>query len=57
MDRKKLLWGGMIVGSTVGAYLPMLWGENALFSFSSVMFTFIGGIAGIWGGLWLSKKF
>lgn len=49
MDRKKLIWFGMTVGSAVGGYMPMLWG-GSLFSFTSVILTAIGGIAGIWLG-------
>lgn len=37
----------MTVGSTLGGFVPSLWGDS-LFSISSVFFTMIGGIAGIW---------
>lgn len=46
MESKKLIYFGMIVGSVVGGYLPIVWGGSA-FSFSSVILSAIGGIAGI----------
>jgi len=47
MDNKKLIWLGLFLGSLVGGYIPMLWGDD-LFSFSSIIFTAIGGFLGIW---------
>jgi hypothetical protein len=35
-----------MVGSSIGAYVPMLWGSGIL-SFQSIIFSLIGGIAGI----------
>jgi uncharacterized membrane protein YoaK (UPF0700 family) len=45
----KLIWLGMFVGSTIGGFVPMLWGAGAL-SFSSVFLSAAGGILGIWLG-------
>lgn len=51
----KLLIGiGMFVGSTVGSYVPLLWGGN-VFSFISILFSVIGGILGILLGYQVSK--
>jgi hypothetical protein len=51
----KLLIGiGMFVGSTMGSYVPALWG-GSLFSLTSILFAMIGGIGGIWLGYQLSK--
>jgi uncharacterized membrane protein YeaQ/YmgE (transglycosylase-associated protein family) len=51
----KLLIGiGMFVGSTVGSYVPALWG-GSLFSLTSILLAMIGGIVGIWLGYQLSK--
>ncbi|MBC7972511.1 MAG: hypothetical protein H7Z11_20695 [Verrucomicrobia bacterium] len=51
----KLLIGiGMFVGSTIGSYVPVLWGCSML-SFISILFSFIGGIVGIWLGYQVSK--
>ena len=47
MDSKKLIWVGLAVGSTIGSYLPSLWGAS-LFSAWSVILSAVGGIAGIW---------
>jgi hypothetical protein len=44
---KKLVWMGAMVGSTLGGLLPMLW-HASLFSFSSILLSMIGGVAGIW---------
>jgi len=56
MSAKTLIWIGVFVGSTVGGFLPSLWGDNA-FSFSAIIFSTIGGLLGIWGGFKLSKMF
>jgi hypothetical protein len=45
---------GMIVGSTLGGFVPLLWGADFL-SFSSILFTAIGGFAGIWAGYKLGR--
>jgi len=50
----KLLIGiGMFVGSTIGSYVPVLWGGSML-SFISILFSLIGGIVGIWLGYQVS---
>ena len=43
----KLIWIGMAIGSTIGGLIPNLWGSD-IFSISSILFTAIGGIVGIW---------
>ncbi len=40
---------GLLIGSTIGGYLPSLWGAG-LFSFSSIIFSAVGAIAGIYLG-------
>ncbi|HEX8974598.1 MAG TPA: hypothetical protein VF817_03880 [Patescibacteria group bacterium] len=47
MIPKWFVWFCVIIGSTAGAYLPMLWGSDVL-SVSSVIFSGIGGLLGIW---------
>ncbi len=49
MDSKKIIWIGMFIGSTVGSYIPSLWGAG-VFSFSSLLFATLGGFVGIWFG-------
>ena len=46
----------MTIGGTVGAYIPLLWGDSA-FSISSVIFSGLGGIGGIWLGYKLRNKY
>ncbi len=53
MERKQLIWLGLFVGSTIGGLIPELWGAGML-SFSSILLSAVGGIAGIYGGLKLS---
>jgi hypothetical protein len=38
---------GMVFGSSLGGWVPTLWGVG-FFSFSSIVGTTIGGILGIW---------
>lgn len=44
---KKLVGLGMILGSSLGAYVPTWFGAGA-FSFTSILGAFVGGILGIW---------
>ena len=53
MNSKALIWVGAIVGSTIGSIVPAIWG-GSMFSMSSIIFSTIGGIAGIWIGFKLS---
>lgn len=46
----------MTIGTFAGAYVPLLWGGDS-FSFSSVIFSGIGGIGGIWLGYKLGKMY
>ncbi len=51
----KLIIGiGVFCGSTIGSYIPVLWG-GSLLSFSSIFFSVIGGIVGVWLGYRVSK--
>ena len=44
---KQMVWLGAIVGSTIGGFVPELWGAGA-FSFSSLLLSAAGGILGIY---------
>jgi hypothetical protein len=50
MSTKSLIWIGVFVGGTAGAYLPALWGNTNALSLSSIALSMIGGLAGIWLG-------
>jgi len=54
MSSKRLIWFGVIVGSTLGSYIPLLWGAG-FFSFSSITFGALGGMLGIWLGFKISQ--
>jgi uncharacterized membrane protein YeaQ/YmgE (transglycosylase-associated protein family) len=44
---KKMIMLGMVVGSLVGGYIPILFGAG-IFSMSSVITSAIGALIGIW---------
>ncbi len=52
MSRKKLVLLGMFIGSFAGGYAPSFFGVNDLLS--SLLFSTVGGILGIWIGYRLS---
>ena len=45
---------GVLVGSTLGSFVPSLWGEG-VFSFSSILLGFVGAFAGLWIGFKISQ--
>jgi hypothetical protein len=44
---QRRIWVGVLVGSTVGSFIPELWGGDLL-SYSSVLLGGVGGFAGLW---------
>ena len=46
---KKLIWLGVFIGSTLGGYLPALFGAD-VFSFWSIVGSVVGGIVGVFAG-------
>jgi hypothetical protein len=44
---KKAIWMCVIVGSTIGGCVPSLW-HASMFSLWGVVFSTLGGLAGIW---------
>ena len=46
MSEKTLIFLGMTVGSIIGGYIPAVFGIG-LFSFTSIITSALGGIAGI----------
>lgn len=53
VSSKSLAMIGMIVGSLIGGYIPVLFGADLL-SLISVITTAIGGILGVWLALKIS---
>ncbi len=49
MERKTLIWIGMFISSTIGSFIPGLWGAG-VFSLWSIILSAVGGLAGIWFG-------
>ncbi len=54
MNAKALIMIGLIAGSTLGGYVPALWGAGG-FSMASVLLGGVGGLAGIWAGYKISR--
>lgn len=47
MNNKTATYIGIVVGSTIGSYIPALWGAGFL-SFSSILLGGVGAVVGIW---------
>jgi len=41
------VWLGVLIGSTIGSFIPELWGGDVL-SYTSVLLGGVGGFAGLW---------
>jgi hypothetical protein len=50
---RRVVWLFVGFGMTVGGFVPLMWGGNAL-GFASLVFGTLGGVAGLWAGLKLS---
>ena len=55
MFQNKFIFLCLFIGSTIGGYIPLLWGDNFL-SMTSVLFSGVGGLAGIYIGYSLQQK-
>jgi uncharacterized membrane protein YeaQ/YmgE (transglycosylase-associated protein family) len=51
-----LVYIGLFVGSTIGGIIPELWGAD-MFSISSMVFSAVGAIIGIYIGFKLSQEY
>ncbi|MBP9711329.1 MAG: hypothetical protein KBD50_03690 [Candidatus Pacebacteria bacterium] len=56
MQPRTLMWILVLVGSTVGGYLPMLWGQG-LFSGASLFLSLAGAAVGLWLGFYIAKNY
>ena len=54
MSQKSAVMTGMIVGSIMGGYLPVLWGADFL-SYWGIITSTVGGLLGIYIGYKLSQ--
>ena len=55
MVTKKWCYLGLFVGSSIGGYLPTLWGAE-MFSFAGIFGSLVGGIIGIWAGYQIGQR-
>jgi len=46
MSTKTLIFWGLLIGSTVGQLVPLLWG-GGIFSVTAIIFSGIGALVGI----------
>jgi hypothetical protein len=46
-----------IIGMTAGGSAPMLWGDTNFLDGWSILGGLIGGFAGIWLGVFISKRY
>ena len=54
MERSKLIWLGLFLGSAIGGFVPSLWGSG-IFGMGGVIGSAIGGFLGIWLGFKLGE--
>jgi hypothetical protein len=47
---------GALVGMIIGGAVPMLWGDSNFLGAASILLGMIGGFAGIFAAVWLSKQ-
>lgn len=50
MNTRHFVWIGVLVGSTIGSWIPAIW-DAGNFSISGVIFGMIGGFVGIYIGV------
>jgi hypothetical protein len=47
------IWIGILIGSTIGGFIPALWGGD-LMSYSGLLLSGAGAFAGLWVGYKMS---
>jgi hypothetical protein len=56
MSTKTATYIGLFIGSTLGSFIPTLWGDS-LFGITGVLLSAVGGILGIVAGYKLANYF
>ena len=56
MSAKTLVRLGILIGSTVGGYIPTFWGAEMI-SFSALFGSLIGGVFGVWVAYKIDQHF
>jgi len=51
---KKFIWTGFFLGSSIGGFVPAMWGGDMI-SIWGIVMSFVGGIAGMWAGYRVSQ--
>jgi uncharacterized protein YcfJ len=51
---RSTIWIGILIGSTIGGLIPLLWGDG-MFSYSSVLLSGAGAFVGLWIGAKISR--
>jgi uncharacterized membrane protein YeaQ/YmgE (transglycosylase-associated protein family) len=46
------IWLGILIGSTIGGFIPEMWGAD-MFSYSSLL---LSGVLAAFAGLWIGYK-
>lgn len=54
---KLFIYGGVTVGSLVGAYLPVVFFHVSIIGFASIVGSIIGCFVGLWAGYEASQMF
>lgn len=54
MSERRLIWIGAIAGSILGGLVPGLW-HASMVSMWGLLFSTLGGLAGIWAGWKLGR--
>ncbi|MEI8327996.1 MAG: hypothetical protein WCG02_02560 [Candidatus Taylorbacteria bacterium] len=49
MFTRPLIYLGLFVGSTIGSFIPTIWGAG-FFSLSSIICSMFGAMIGMWAG-------
>jgi predicted MFS family arabinose efflux permease len=56
MSLKAMVRLGILIGSTVGGYVPVIWGAEII-SFSSLFGSILGGLLGVWIAYKIDQRF